>query len=139
MDGSLPMTESAISFPFSIDSRGSIAYTTDINKIWEDRVRLVLFTSEHERVMRPTFGTQIRDLVFESNYSTTTAAERVVAGAFARWLPALKLKNVIALPDDVNGGLIVQVNYTLPNGTPGSLMAPTTTANLNRYGDVVTQ
>ena len=89
--------------------------------------------------MRPTFGTQIRALTFESNYSTTAAAEKVVAGAFTRWLPTLKLKSVVALPDDVNGGLIIQVNYNLPSGTPGVLTTTTQTATFNRYGDVVTQ
>ena len=133
------MSESAISLPFGIDGSGGIGASTDESKIWEDRVRLVLLTQERERVLRPTFGTQIRALTFESNYTTTAAAEKIVGGAFARWLPSLRLRSVMAVPDDVNGGLLIQVNYTLPSGIPGSMMAATQTATFNRYGDVVTK
>ena len=88
--------------------------------------------------MRPTFGSQINALIFENNFSSTTAAERVVAGAFSRWLPTLKLNNVVALPDTVSGGLVVQITYTLPSGQPGTVTTYTNTANINRYGDIVT-
>lgn len=127
----------AISFPFSVDTSGSIATATNDTEIWENRVRIVILTNLTERVMRPDFGSRIAGLIYENNYSTTRLAEQVVSAAFSKWLPTLTLQSVVCIPDDVNGGLIVQVNYNLPSGIAGSVLVSQKTATINRYGDIV--
>ena len=62
----------AISLPFAFDQSGSIAYTKDEKKIWQDRVVLVLMTRLGERLMRPTFGSEIGDSLFESSFSSNS-------------------------------------------------------------------
>ena len=127
----------AISFPFSIDSSGSVSYITNDAKIWEDRVRCVLLTYFSERVMRPDFGSKLAALSFESNWGMTSLAEKITASAFNKWLPELKLTNVVALPDDVNGGIVVNIDYTLPDGSVGNSTLTQRTETLNRYGEIV--
>jgi phage baseplate assembly protein W len=126
----------AIAFPFSIDSSGSIGNTGDENIIWEDRVRVVLLTTISERVMRPDFGSRLSDLVYENDFGQTGIAEKAAAAAFNKWFPSLTLDGVTAVADVVNGGLLVQVDYTLPSGQKQSTSAKVTVATLNRYGDI---
>ena len=127
----------AMAFPFSIDSSGNVSHTGNDSIIWEDRVRCVLLTNISERVMRPDFGSRLGDLVYENDFGQTKIAEKAAAAAFTKWLPDLKLNSVIAVADTVNGGLVVQVDYTLPTGQTNSVSVTQTTATLNRYGDIV--
>lgn len=127
---------SAIAFPFSINQSGGVSFYKDNDAaIWQDRVRYVIFTQMGERVMRPDFGSRVQDLVFENNYSTTALATKIVAAAFAKWLPSLTLNNVVATPDDVNYGLNLEIDYTIPNGQRQQLS--TQTKVFNRYGEIV--
>lgn len=126
-----------IAFPFSIDASGSISATEDENIIWQDRVRCVLLTNISERVMRPDFGSRLGDLIYENDFGQTKIAEKAASAAFVKWFPSLTLDSVLAIADTVNGGLLVQVDYTLPSGQKQQTSAKVTVATLNRYGDVV--
>jgi len=127
----------AIAFPFAIDSSGTMAHTGDDSVIWEDRVRCVLLTNLSERVMRPDFGSRLSDLIYENDFGQTRIAEKAASAAFTRWLPSLKLNTVIAVADTINGGLVVQVDYTLPNGQTETTTVTQTTARVNRYGEIL--
>jgi hypothetical protein len=127
----------SIGFPFSIDASGSISFTEDESVIWENRVRCVLLTNVSERVMRPDFGSRLSDLVYENDFGQTKIAEKAASAAFTKWFPSLKLDSVLAVADSVNGGLLVQVDYTLPSGQKQQTAAKVTVATLNRYGDIV--
>jgi phage baseplate assembly protein W len=125
----------AISFPFAVNSAGGISYATNDATIWEDRVRCVLFTNLTERVMRPDFGTRLAALAFENESNISYLAEQICRTAFAIWLPQLKLNDIQATADEVNGGVNVQVNYETPQGYVETISAKTLT--LNRYGEIV--
>jgi phage baseplate assembly protein W len=127
----------AVGFPFSIDASGSIFSTEDESVIWEDRVRCVLLTNVSERVMRPDFGSRLSDLIYENDFGQTKVAEKAASAAFTKWFPTLTLDSVLAVADTVNGGLLVQVDYTLPSGQKQQTAAKVTVATLNRYGDIV--
>ena len=76
------MNERAISLPFSIDSYGGVATTTDQSKIWADKVRSVLGTMLRERVMRPDFGTVIPYSLFNGETSAVDEIRGEVSKAF---------------------------------------------------------
>ncbi len=101
----------AITLPFSFDSSGAVAYTQDEKKIWQDRVVLVLMTRLNERVMRPTFGSEVKDSLFETEEAATTMIKKATSVAFSRWLPQLELLGVSTTVDPVDGYIVVEVIY----------------------------
>lgn len=126
----------AISLPFNFDESGSIATTTDIAKIWEDRVVITVMTGLGSRVMRPTFGSDVNKVVWENINDALTLIKQSISVAFSRWLPDLELLNVSGYLDPTDGYLVAQVKYNL------RLQDLTTTLNiktaiLSRSGDVL--
>lgn len=101
----------AISLPFSFDSSGAVSYTQDEKKIWQDRVVLVLMTSLGERVMRPTFGSEVKNSLFETEDAAVTMIKKAVSVAFSRWLSQLELLNVSTSVDPVDSFIVLEVGY----------------------------
>ena len=108
-------TEVAISLPFSVDPYGRITQTTDQPKIWADKVRSVIGTALRERVMRPTFGTDIPSVVFETQEEADGRILELVSTSFNNQLPRLDLQSVTNSFDEYTGTLTVDVTYALPN------------------------
>ena len=109
------MAEYAISLPFSVDSYGKVASSTDQSKIWADRVRSVLGTTIRERVMRPNFGTLIPFALFNTETGAVSQVEAEVSKAFAQQLGLLNLQNVNVTVDQYTNVLTVEAIYGLPN------------------------
>src|SRR3546814_10823435 len=61
------------SFPMTTESRGPIL-VGGAEKV-EQSLRLILFTTPGERVLRPEFGCGLRDLVFRPNTTTFRSEE----------------------------------------------------------------
>jgi len=62
-------------FPPRIGPQGGIALTHERNEI-DQAIHIILSTSPGERVMRPTFGCRLHDIVFDPNNSHTAARAR---------------------------------------------------------------
>lgn len=107
--------EVAISLPFTIDPYGKVAQTTDQSKIWADKVRSVIGTAVRERVMRPTFGTDIPAAVFENQEDADGRIQELVGSSFNTQLPQLNLDSVSSIFDSYTGTLNVEITYALPN------------------------
>ena len=101
----------AISLPFAFDQSGSIAYTKDEKKIWQDRVVLVLMTRLGERIMRPTFGSEISESLFDTEEAATTLIKKAVSVSFSRWLKQLELISVSTTVDPIDAYIVVEVGY----------------------------
>jgi len=99
----------AISLPFSFNSAGEIAYTTDLRKIIQDRVVLAVMTSFDERVMRPNFGTDAQKAAFENENDAIELVSESVAGCFSTWFSYLTLIRVTA--NVVNDALECTIFY----------------------------
>lgn len=75
-----------IDFPYTFDTRGRTAATTDDDHI-RDLIEQVLFTSPGERVNRPNFGSGLLQLVFAGNSDALAAATQLtVQAALQQWL-----------------------------------------------------
>ena len=75
-----------IAYPFRIDGRGRTAAATHDDHI-RHLIEQLLFTMPGERVNRPTFGTELRQLVFAGiSDELATATEFLVQGALQQWL-----------------------------------------------------
>lgn len=109
------MAEVAISLPFSLNAYGSIGFTESQSKIWSDRVLSVIGTLVGERVMQPTFGTEIAESLFHSIQRMEEVIPVEVEKAFTTYLPALTLVDTIINSDPENGSIYVDITYGLPN------------------------
>lgn len=78
-----------LNFPYTIDGSGrtgSSGYEQHIRAL----IAQVLFTDPGERVNRPTFGSGLRQMVFEEgNSETFAAAQFLVQTALEKWLGEL--------------------------------------------------
>lgn len=107
--------ETAISLPFSINAYGRVNTTTDKSKLWQDRVRSVIGTYLGERVMRPDFGSDVTENVFESSEEAKALIQTNIREAFATNLVTLTLSDVIVDYDENTGVLNAEVIYALPD------------------------
>lgn len=102
---------SAISLPFNFDATGSIATTADQGKIWEDRVIMTVMTNMGERVMQPTFGSDVPKAVGQNINDALSMIKQSVSVAFSRWLTSLELIDVSGYIDQADGYLVAQIKY----------------------------
>lgn len=109
------MDEKTIALPFSIDPYGKVTSTSEQSKIWADRVRSVVGTTVKERVMRPTFGSDIAYGVFDTQAAADEMIKINVEQVFNAQLPLLKLGTVTTSYDEYTGTLNTTVTYSLPN------------------------
>lgn len=129
------MAQKNISLPFSLNSSGGIAFSTNESKIWSDRVFLVLMTSVGERIQEPDFGSNIKSMLFETENVAVLEVGESVESAFSRWLPQLTLLDVQTGLDNATSQLSITISYILPN-----LQEDTLTFNValfSRSGDFI--
>ncbi len=109
-----------IAFPYHLDRRNQTATAS-----YDDHIRQMLeqllFTAPGERVNRPDFGCDVRNLVFGPNSPEVAAALQVTIGSSVqRWLGdviAVSSLQVTAHESELN----VQLNYqVLATGQAGA-------------------
>lgn len=93
------MTNSIIgrgwAFPPQIDEQGKVALASDFSEI-EQAIHIILGTAIGERVMRPTFGSRLFELVFASiNAETMALARHYVEDALAMWEPRIDVIDIV--------------------------------------------
>jgi len=101
-----------------------LALTVDENKRvkmahYEESIRqsiwIILSTSPGEHLMRPNFGSNLQDLLFQLNDSSlASAAASAVSAALKRWEPRIAVLNVNAysVPDRPNM-LHIDIHYQI--------------------------
>jgi phage baseplate assembly protein W len=128
-------SQRAISLPFSISESNGISFTTNENKIWRDRVFLAVMTGLNERVMRPTYGTQIKTAIFENEAVAIPLVDATVRAGFSQWLPSLVLQDLYIELDLDTMHLDITISYKLPNETTDEIKINTGT--FTRSGDLL--
>jgi phage baseplate assembly protein W len=101
-------------FPPRIDQQGGIALTHERNEL-EQSILIILSTSPGQRVMRPTFGCRLHELVFAPNNSHTAAqARRYVEEALGMWEPRINVVEVSVYPDtQADNRLLINIEYVV--------------------------
>jgi phage baseplate assembly protein W len=100
-------------FPPKINPQGGIALADQHDDI-PQAIHIILSTVPGERVMRPTFGSRLHELVFASiNSETMALARRHVQDALGMWEPRINLIEVTVNPnrEENVGCLIVDIQY----------------------------
>jgi phage baseplate assembly protein W len=103
-----------LSFPLRTDVRGQIALVSG-NEDIEQSIRIILSTRPGERVMRPTFGCPVQDLLFEpKSAATASLLQEMVYAALAMWEPRIEVKSVNVTDDDEQpGALLAEIEYEI--------------------------
>lgn len=103
-----------IAYPFAINQRGRTAEAPNDEHI-RNLIEQVLFTMPGERVNRPTFGSNIRQIIFAPNSSElVTATQFLLQGALEQWLgdviqvQAIEATTISSISDGDSVQVIVQ-------------------------------
>lgn len=101
-----------IAFPLQLDDRNQLAMVDGDTAIRQS-IYLIIMTVPGERVVRPTFGCRIHELIFDPiNAQTAITAERYVQEAIHRWEPRIEVVDLdVSLGDYDRGELIININY----------------------------
>lgn len=84
-------------FPPQIDENGRIALANDFDEITQ-AIYIILGTAIGERMMRPTFGSRLHELVFEPiNAGTMALARQFVEDALTIWEPRIRIIDIEVL------------------------------------------
>jgi phage baseplate assembly protein W len=100
--------------PLQLGEKGQITMAR-----YEESVRqaiwMILGTARGERVMRPTFGCGIHDLVFATNSADTAGRIATeVRQALIQWEPRIDIVNVTAAADrTASNRLLIEIEYTV--------------------------
>lgn len=129
------MDSVGFSIPFSFNKVGKVSTFTDERDLWRTRVHLVILTRFGERLMRPSFGTDLASTVFENEEAATEIAIKTISIAFNKWLPGLKLIEVAPQYDINSGSLNINIRYKLPSGDTDEQLV--STGMLTRSGDLI--
>jgi phage baseplate assembly protein W len=105
----------AIQLPFSINSLGSVASSTDPSKVWADRVLSVVGTQLGERAMQSNYGTNIGQLFFDTIGDVEKVFTAQISAAFDTYLRDLTLDSITFEEHLNEGNVTVNVHYFLPN------------------------
>jgi phage baseplate assembly protein W len=83
-----------LQYPLVKTPRGILAQKRGVDQIKADLLQLLL-TNPGERVMMPTFGTPLRQLIFEPNDSTLTArAKKMIVDSILTWEPRIVISDI---------------------------------------------
>ncbi len=121
-----PLPGTGWAFPVRPDHRGDIALSEGKASI-EDSIRVIIGTAKGERVMRPEFGCDIHDHVFDAmNGATMSLAEESVREALIEWEPRIDLEAVDAEPDpNEPSTLLIDIQYVIrTTNTEGNMVHP---------------
>lgn len=101
-------------FPPAIDPQGGLSLTNERSEL-QQSIEIILSTSPGQRVMRPSFGCRLHELVFSPNNSHTAAqARRYVEEALGMWEPRIKVQRVKTKADPENHArLIIEIEYLI--------------------------
>lgn len=110
-----PTASRAISLPFRVDGAGRIAFAQDNSKQVADRLRSIIGTVPGERVMRPGYGTPVRQQLFDVNDPLNHAEiSATVREAVKGWEPAVTVLGVDVHDADLGSGILeITLRYEL--------------------------
>ena len=98
--------------PYGFDASGRTAHSSANDHI-EQMLELLLFTNPGERVMRPSFGSGVQQLVFAPNSSELAATvQYTMQGAIQQYLGDLiAVQQLTVTPEDST--LTIEIDYVV--------------------------
>jgi len=102
-------------FPPAFDKAGSTAVMSHAVTDIEESIRIILGTVPGERLMQPTFGCNLRRLVFDIvDTAMITEISDLIEHALLEFEPRVTFNGAdVLLRDDAYGMLHIQIHYTI--------------------------
>jgi len=102
----------AIQFPYGIAGSGRTATATPDERI-QQLVEQLLFTSQGERVNRPSFGSDLNRLLFSPNSDALASVTQLtIQGALMQWLSDLLVVQTVDVANE-DATLRITVQYVV--------------------------
>lgn len=100
-------------FPVALDPAAQDVARAEYEEDIRQSIRIILETSPGERVMRPDFGSGLRDMVFEPvNYTTLALVKQRVEQALVLWEPRIDVREVkVTANGPVRNRLDIDIGY----------------------------
>ena len=94
--------------------RGEVYMTSDIEDI-EKSLHIIVTTKQGERIMRPSFGCDLSDKVFENLNSTQiNSIKRRIEEAILLYEPRIKVQKIgLDIQNILEGKLLIKVDYVV--------------------------
>lgn len=114
-----------IGFPVALDPTGAVQLSSGPANI-QQSIRIILGTQYGERVMRPTFGCNLKSLVFApSNQQTAALAQQYVLDGLRQWEPRITVNSVTVTPSPAGSQLLITISYSIkPSLDPQAMIYP---------------
>ena len=104
-----------LKFPLQLSPYGNFVSTSSYAEIWQQRVTSTVATQLGTRVMRPTFGGEIGNHVFENMQNSDNLLQEKIRAIFGKHFPDLFLDQVEIVSDDNSATLTATIWFSLPN------------------------
>jgi uncharacterized protein len=116
---------SGFAVPLGLNPRGGIREARYEEKVRQS-IRVILGTQRGERLMRPTFGANLKSLVFApNNAATANLARFYVEEALRTWEPRILVDEVHVQNDNQGGRLLIEIRYRIKaTNEPQNLVYP---------------
>jgi phage baseplate assembly protein W len=115
-----------LKFPLQVTARGRLSISQEEDRV-EESIYFILGTRFGERLMLPSFGCGIHDLLFApNNPSTRTRAVEQVRRALVAWEARIDVLSVTAETSDAEPSLLlIRVDYRIrANNAVGNIVYP---------------
>lgn len=122
-------TVRTISYPFKLDVKGKVGYTTAANKIYLDRVLTLLSTNINQRPISQDYGTDLGTALFENDNDIVLATTTAIREAMKNWLPEVTIKNITVTEPDQDGVANIEIELVFPNEVVNTLSITTAIFN----------
>jgi uncharacterized protein len=112
-------------YPVSLSTTHGILMSSDLTNI-EQSIYIILGTQFGERVMRPTFGCNLKSLVFAPNNPQTAAlAKQYVTDGLQAWEPRIAVQSVTVTNAAEDPVLLINILYTIKGSlAPQAMIYP---------------
>ena len=103
-----------MAFPLQVDARGQIALASGEEDI-DQALALIISTAPGERPMRPEFGCEVHDFIFDNiDAATIGKMDSAIRRALDRWEPRVEVKSVdFDLSEAYEGRLLITIGYVV--------------------------
>jgi uncharacterized protein len=114
-----------VNFPLSLSVTGGLLMSSGLMNI-QQSILIILGTQAGERAMRPTFGCNLKSLVFAPNNQQTAAlARQYVLDGLQQWEPRITVQSVTVTNQVENPQLLIQISYAVkPSLDPQAMIFP---------------
>ncbi len=111
--------------PLQINVRGGIKGAKQ-EEVIRQSILVILGTQQGERVMRPTFGSNLKSLLFApNNIATANLARYYVEESLQTWEKRITLDEVLVENDSSDARLLIHIRYRIKStNEPGNLVYP---------------